>query len=171
MQRLRQLVKNVPDFPQPGIQFKDITPLLADPEGLRLTIDSLADRYRDQNITQFVGIESRGFVFAAPLAYACGTGLTLVRKPGKLPRATLETRYTLEYGEDALQVHAGDLGAQDRVVIVDDLLATGGTARAAVDLCGRTGCEVVELAVVIELAFLDGRARLEPTPVHALITY
>ncbi len=171
MQKLEALIRNVPDFPKPGIQFKDITPLLADPEGLKLTTDTLASRYKDRGITKFVGIESRGFIFAAPVAYALGCGVALIRKPGKLPCATYDVSYALEYGEDTLELHKTDLGAHDRVVIVDDLLATGGTAKAALQLCHKAGAEVVEVAVLIELLALNGRKRLEPSPVHALISY
>lgn len=171
MEFVESLIVTVPDFPKPGIQFKDITPILANAQALNITIGKFVERYQGQGITKFVGIESRGFIFAAPIAQSLSAGLVLARKPGKLPRETHEVRYALEYGEDSLQIHRDDLSADDKVVIIDDLLATGGTAKATVDLCHRTGCTVAEVAVVIELAELDGRARLHPTPVSSLLSY
>jgi adenine phosphoribosyltransferase len=164
------LIRNVPDFPKPGIQFKDITPLLGNGPALRQVVDTMADRYRGK-IDAIVGIESRGFIFGAPIAYALGVGLCIVRKPGKLPHDKHTVSYELEYGTDSLEIHTDGLPKGARVAILDDLLATGGTARAAVRLAETCGATVVECGFLIELAFLGGRASLVPTPVHALISY
>ncbi len=162
---------DVPDFPKPGIVFKDITPALADPEGLREMIDLLAARWRDAGVTQVVGVESRGFIFAAGLAYALGAGMGIIRKPGKLPRPTLSVTYDLEYGSDTIHIHADALTAQDRVLVLDDVLATGGTAAAAAKLVAQTGATLVGLGFVLELGFLHGRERLPAgIPVDALQT-
>ena len=134
-------------------------------------IEAFRERYADQNISHFAGVESRGFIFAAALAHAMGKGFVVIRKPGKLPRETFSESYSLEYGEDQLEIHQDAVNKNDRVVIVDDLIATGGTAAAAVKLVGQCGAEVVEFAVVIELKALEGRAKLEAVPVHALIDY
>ena len=171
MQKAKELIRAVPDFPKPGILFRDITPVLESAEGFREVVDALKARYEDGNVTHFAGIESRGFIFAAALAHAMDKGFVVIRKPGKLPRDTYSESYALEYGEDQLEIHQDSVGAGDRVVIVDDLIATGGTAAAAAKLVGQCGAEVVELAVVIELTALDGRSRLGSVPVHALIDY
>ena len=165
------LIRAVPDFPKPGILFRDITPVLESPEGFREVIEALRERYEGKNVTHFAGIESRGFIFAAALAHAMGKGFVVIRKPGKLPRETFSESYALEYGEDQLEIHRDSVSKNDHVVIVDDLIATGGTAAAAVNLVRQCGAEVVELAVVIELKALEGRAKLEAVPVHALIDY
>ncbi len=170
MQRVRELIRAVPDFPKPGILFRDITPVLKDAAAFARIIAVLRERYAGK-VTHVAGIESRGFIFAAPLAHALGAGLVVIRKPGKLPVATYRAAYALEYGEDVLEIHQDALAKGDRVVILDDLIATGGTARAAYDLCTRCGAEVVELCFVVELAALAGRQKLVPLPVHALITY
>jgi adenine phosphoribosyltransferase len=170
-QRLRAVIRAVPDFPQPGILFRDITPLLGDAATLRLSIDLLAAAWRDEGIDYIVGIESRGFLFGMPLAYALGIGFVPVRKAGKLPHQTIGAEYTLEYGANTMEVHADAVQPGQRVVIVDDLLATGGTADATVTLLRQLGAEVVGLAFVIELAALNGRARLGDIPTQALITY
>lgn len=167
---LKALVRDVPDFPKPGIVFKDITPVLADGTALRWVVDRFAERYRGR-VDAVVGIESRGFVVGAPVAYALGVGLALVRKRGKLPYQRHSVNYELEYGSDVLEMHVDALGPRQRVVVVDDLLATGGTARAAVDLVAKLGARVVECGFIIELAFLEGRRRLEPVPIHALASY
>jgi adenine phosphoribosyltransferase len=167
---IESLIRNVPDFPKPGIQFKDITPLLADGPGLRHVVDAMSARYRDR-VDTVVGIESRGFLLGAPVAYALGVGLCIVRKPGKLPADTHAVSYALEYGNDSLEIHRDALAPGARVVILDDLLATGGTAGAAVSLVEACGASVVECGFLIELAFLGGRARLAPSPVHALLRY
>lgn len=153
-------VRDVPDFPEPGIVFKDITPLLGDGPAFRVAIDALAEPYRAEQIDLVVGIEARGFLFAAPLAYALGAGCVPFRKPGKLPWETVEHTYDLEYGTDTLAAHVDAIGEGTRVLIVDDVLATGGTASAAVELVGRLGGELVGCAVLMELAFLSGREKL-----------
>ena len=168
---LNALIADVPDFPKPGIVFKDITPLLQDGPAFMALCQHFADRYRDQGVTQIVGIESRGFIFGAAVAALLGVGLTLVRKPGKLPRATLSRSYELEYGTDELHIHADALGDNDRVVILDDVLATGGTAAAVVELVASTGAEVIEAAFLMELGFLDGRAKLPEGSVYSVLTY
>ena len=171
MKEIADLIADVPDFPKPGIVFKDITTLLEDPKGLALVVDAFKQRYQDQGITHFAGIKSRGFIFASALAHAMGLGMVLIRKPGKLPRATHSASYALEYGEDTVQIHQDAVGEGDKVVIVDDLIATGGTARAAADLVLRCGAEVHEIAAVIELTFLPGREKLGDIPAHALVAY
>ena len=167
---LKNIVRDIPDFPKPGIVFKDITPVLADGAALRWVVDQLANRYRGR-IDAVVGIESRGFVVGAPVAYALGCGLALVRKEGKLPYDRHSVGYELEYGTDVLEMHVDALAPGRRVVVLDDLLATGGTAKAAVDLVSKLGATVVECAFVIELTFLGGAAKLAPTPTFSLTSY
>lgn len=169
--RLQARILDVPDFPKPGIVFKDITPVLADGPLFAQLTQHLAARLADQGITQVVGIESRGFLFGAPLANALGVGLTLIRKPGKLPRPTRNVTYALEYGTDTLTMHADALTAADRVVLVDDVLATGGTAAAAAQLVETTGATLVETVVLMELTFLSGRAPLGDRPVYSVLQY
>jgi adenine phosphoribosyltransferase len=164
-------VRDVPDFPKPGIVFKDITPLLSDGKAMRALIDHFTKRYQSKGITQVVGIESRGFILGAPLAYALGVGLTLVRKPGKLPYKTIREEYALEYGKDSLEIHVDALSKSDRVVIIDDVLATGGTAAAVTKLVSRLEAEICEMAFLIELGFLKGADRLRPVQHHSLIQY
>ena len=171
MDYAKSTIADVPDFPKPGIVFKDITPMLSDARAFSEVLDTLAERYRDKGITHFAGIESRGFIFAAPLAKLLGAGLILIRKPGKLPRATYSESYALEYGTDTLEIHRDAAGQGDRIVILDDLIATGGTAAAAVALVEQTGATVEEVSAVIELTFLNGRAKLGETSCHALIEY
>jgi adenine phosphoribosyltransferase len=166
----KHLIRDIPDFPKPGIIFKDITPVLADAKALASIVDRLAERYRGR-IDAVVGIESRGFIVGAPLAYALGVGLTLVRKPGKLPYDRHTVTYELEYGSDALEIHTDALAPAARVLVADDLLATGGTALAAVELARRAGAEVVECAFIIELAFLAGAQRLAPVPSYSLWSF
>jgi len=168
--RLLAALRDIVDFPKPGIVFKDITPLLGNGETFSLAIETLARRYRDRDIARVVAIESRGFLFGAPLAHALGCGLALVRKPGKLPAAAYSESYDLEYGSDTLEIHTDALGKGDRVVIVDDLIATGGTLAATVKLVERLQAEVVEIAALVELGFLGGRQRLQGYSVHSLIT-
>ena len=170
MTDLKRFIRDIPDFPKPGIVFKDITPLLADAAAFRSTIDQLVEPYRGR-IDMVLGIESRGFVIGAAAAYALGTGLALVRKPGKLPHQTYAARYELEYGSDALEIHHDALGDHHRVLVIDDLLATGGTASAAVQLVRHCGGQVVACAFVIELAFLNGRQRLDGHAISSLIRY
>ena len=171
MDALKQLIRDVPDFPKPGILFKDITTLLRDADGLRGAVDCLIEPYRDTPLDQVVGIESRGFILGAAIADRLGTGFVPVRKPGKLPAATVSASYALEYGTDTLEMHRDALGGGHRVLIVDDLLATGGTARAAVNLVRECGAEVVGLAFLIELAALNGRAQLPDERLFAVIQY
>jgi adenine phosphoribosyltransferase len=167
---LKSFIRDVPDFPKKGIVFKDITPLLLDAAAFRETVERIAAPFLNR-VDVVLGIESRGFIIGAAVAYHLGTGLALVRKPGKLPAATFETRYELEYGTDRLQIHQDGFRRGSRVLIVDDLLATGGTAAATVDLVRRLGGEVVACAFVIELEFLAGRKRLEGTEAFSLIRY
>ncbi|WP_417655988.1 adenine phosphoribosyltransferase [Pseudidiomarina aestuarii] len=157
---IEHLIRVVPDYPKPGILFRDITPLLADADGFREVIDRLAERYHDQQLTHVVGIEARGFIFATALAYKLGVGFVPLRKPGKLPSATYRHTYQLEYGEDTLEIHQDALSANDRVVIIDDLLATGGTVLAAVDLIAQTQATLVECAFLVQLDDLPGAQRL-----------
>jgi len=168
--RLRELVREVPDFPKPGIVFKDITPILADHGAFHEAIALLCEPFRSERIDAVLGIESRGFMFGAPVALGLGAAFVPVRKPGKLPRATDRAEYALEYGTDALELHQDALSRGARVLIVDDVIATGGTAQAAVSLAQHQGAEVVGLAFLIELAFLGGLARLG-LPGHALLRY
>jgi adenine phosphoribosyltransferase len=164
-------IRTIPDFPEPGILFRDITPLLGDAATLRATIDALAEPFRDARIDQVVGIESRGFLFGMPVAYLLGSGFVPVRKRGKLPHTTVTEEYALEYGTNAVEIHQDAMRPGQRVLIVDDLLATGGTAAAAVALVRRLGAEVVALSFVIELVDLRGRARLENDRVFSLIGF
>lgn len=168
---LAGLVRNVPDFPLPGIQFKDITTLISNGPAFAEVIRTMVERYRDVGIDAVAGVESRGFIFSAPIALALGVGLIPVRKPGKLPAETFQVEYALEYGTNRLEIHRDAVSAGARVLIVDDLLATGGTIGAACKLIEQAGGSVVELAFVIELAFLGGRERLAPYPVYSLIQY
>ena len=167
---LREHIRDIPDFPKPGIIFKDITPLLAHGPALAWTVDHFAERYRGA-VDIVLGIESRGFIVGSAVAYALGVGLALVRKPGKLPAETFSAEYELEYGRDVLEIHRDAFGHPSRVLILDDLLATGGTASAAIRLVERLRGEVVECAFIIELAFLEGRKRLKPCPAYSLIQY
>ncbi|MFF8728635.1 adenine phosphoribosyltransferase [Streptomyces sp. NPDC015171] len=166
-------IRDVSDYPEPGVMFKDITPLLADPAAFTALTDALAEIASDTGATKIVGLEARGFILGAPVAVRAGLGFIPVRKAGKLPGATLRQAYDLEYGSAEIEVHAEDLVAADRVLIVDDVLATGGTAEAAIQLIQRAGAEVSGVAVLMELGFLGGRARLEPAldgaPLQALL--
>jgi len=168
---LRRAIRDVPDFPKPGIIFKDITPLLADPQLFRRATDALAAPFRDDAITHVVAIESRGFILGGPVAQALGAGFIPVRKPGKLPSRTQRVDYALEYGTDALELHADALDGDSRVLIVDDVLATGGTARATVQLVESCDSRVVGCAFLIELGFLGGIAALAGHRVHRVIGY
>lgn len=171
MDDLKQMIRHVPDFPKPGILFYDITTLLQDPKGFKLAIDRLTTPFQGDNIDIVVGIESRGFILGAAVADRLGAGFCLVRKPGKLPSKTLKETYALEYGTDTLEIHADGVRSQQRVLIVDDLLATGGTAKAAADLVTRTGGHVRGLAFLIELGALNGRSRLGGFDVFAVLKY
>ena len=164
-------IRDVPDWPEPGVVFKDLTPLLAHPVAFAATIDALAEPFRDRGVTKVVGIEARGFLVGAPVALQLGAGFVPARKPGKLPGPTASEQYVLEYGTDCLEIHADSVAVGDRVLIVDDVIATGGTAAAAVRLVEGLGGTVVGLAVVIELAFLDGRSVLDGHELVSLLTY
>ncbi len=166
----KKLIRDVSDFPKAGIVFRDITPLISSPRGLAAMIDGLAKPYLGK-VDSVLGIESRGFIVGAPVAYRLGIGLSIARKPGKLPFATIEESYDLEYGSATLQMHRDAISPGQRVLIVDDLLATGGTAAAAVKLVRKAGGDVVGCAFAIELAALGGRARLEGENCYSLITY
>jgi len=168
---LRDRVRDVPNFPSPGIVFKDLMPLIADPEYFRESIRQLAEWAGPREPDLVLGAEARGFIFGAALAYELDAGFIAARKPGKLPRETVEATYQLEYGTDSLQVHRDSVPRGARVVIIDDVLATGGTARAKIELVEGLGGIVVGIAFVIELTFLGGRERLEGYDVHALISY
>ncbi|MER6916279.1 adenine phosphoribosyltransferase [Streptomyces sp. NPDC000594] len=172
-QLLLSRIRDVPDYPQPGVVFKDITPLLADPEAFSVLTESLAELCVRHGATKIVGLEARGFILGAPVAIRAGLGFIPVRKAGKLPGATLSQAYELEYGTAEIEVHAEDLATGDRVMIIDDVLATGGTAAAAMELIRRGGADVAGLAVLMELGFLGGRDRLAPAlagaPLEALL--
>lgn len=169
--QVRALIREIPDFPIPGILFRDITPLLKDPAGFKATIDLFVDKFRSQRIDCVIGIEARGYMFGAPLAYALGAGFVPVRKPGKLPGSKHTEEYALEYGTNSLEIHDDAVGAGQRVLIVDDLLATGGTVAATLRLLTKLGAQAVGVAVLIELAALGGRARLPGVELTAFITY
>ncbi|MDQ3034801.1 MAG: adenine phosphoribosyltransferase [Myxococcota bacterium] len=171
LELVRSRIRDVADFPKPGILFKDITPLLSDPLAFRASIDLLAEQVRPLAPEVIVGIESRGFLFGAPLACALGLGFVPVRKPGKLPSATTRIDYDLEYGTDAVEMHTDALTSGARVLVVDDVIATGGTAIATCELVRRLGAVPVGLALLIELSFLAGAAKLAPVPVVALVRY
>ena len=171
MEHLKKLIREVPDFPKPGINFYDITTLLKDADGLKQTIDGLAAQFADERIDTIIGVESRGFIFAAPLAYQMNAGFVPVRKPKKLPAECVSVSYDLEYGQDTLEMHKDAVGEGHRVLIVDDLLATGGTAKAVVDLVEGLGGEIVGLSFVIELDFLNGRAKFDGYEVKSLLNY
>jgi len=166
---LADYIRDIPDFPQPGIMFKDITPLLASPEGLRTSIDTIGDAYADAGITKVLGAEARGFIFGAPLAYRLGAGFVPARKPGKLPWSTVKADYELEYGTDSLEMHEDAISADDVVLIVDDVLATGGTASAKGMLVKNAGATLAGYAFVIELDALAGRKKLGDAKVVTLI--
>lgn len=168
---LGRYVRSIADFPKPGILFRDITPLLADAEALRETVSRLAESYRGQAVDVVAAAEARGFIFAAPLAIELGTGFVPVRKPGKLPAKTCRLTYDLEYGSDALEIHADGITPGQRVLLVDDLLATGGTMQACCQLVEQCGAEVAGCAFVIELAGLRGAERLAPHPIYSLLRY
>ena len=171
IESIRRTIRDIPDFPKPGIVFKDITPLLADGPLFAKTIDLLAERYESQNVNTVLGIESRGFIIGAALAYRLGPGFSVVRKPGKLPYDTHAETYELEYGTDRLEIHVDGLAPRSRVVIADDLIATGGTAVATAALVSRLGGTVIECAFVIELTVLRGRQKLAPHGVYSLLQY
>lgn len=169
---LERAVRNIPDFPKPGIQFKDITPILADPQLLHGAVEVLAAPFRDQGVTKVMGIEARGFILGCLLAHQLGAGFVPVRKRGKLPHEVLTVAYELEYGTDTIEMHADALTSDDRVLIHDDVIATGGTASASYRLAEQTGAQVVGYSFLVELAFLEGRRLLAAgVPVHAALTF
>jgi adenine phosphoribosyltransferase len=168
---IREYIRDIADFPKPGILFKDITPLLAHPEAFQAALDRFEQLVSGYEIQTIAAAEARGFIFGAPLALRLGAGFVPIRKPGKLPYATIALEYQLEYGSDRLEVHSDAFGPGRRVLLVDDVLATGGTMRACRDLVQSTGAEVVACAFLIELSFLAGRAKLEPSQTISLITY
>ena len=168
---LKKLIRDIPDFPKPGIVFRDITPLLADAGGLALAVELLANPFRGKNIDLVVGAESRGFIFGTAVACCLSAGFALVRKPGKLPHRRVSKTYDLEYGTDTLEMHEDAIVRGQRVLIVDDVLATGGTMKACCDLVNHLGGELVAVAVLIELDALQGRRKVEPTPVHSVLRY
>jgi adenine phosphoribosyltransferase len=171
MDQLKRLIREVPDFPKAGINFYDITTLLKHPDGLRQTVDALASEFEGQKVDSVIGVEARGFIFAPALAYHLGAGFVPVRKPKKLPAECASISYDLEYGQDTLEIHRDAVGDGHRVIIADDLLATGGTARAVVDLVEQLGGTVVGLVFVVELEFLPGRQKLAGYDVRSLIKY
>ena len=168
---LDDYIRNIPDFPKPGIQFKDITPLLAHPAAFRAAVERLAAPFADRGVDAIAAAEARGFLFAAPMAMALGVGLVPIRKRGKLPYTTVFAEYDLEYGTDRLEMHSDALEPGRRILVVDDVLATGGTMKACCDLVRNAGAEVVACAFLIELGFLKGREKLEPYEVFSLLSY
>jgi adenine phosphoribosyltransferase len=168
---LRELIREIPDFPEPGISFKDITPLLLDPDATALVVREMAEFARPLDVDIVVGAEARGFILGGALAHELGAGFVPARKPGNLPAKTITVEYELEYGIDALEMHADALGPGHRVLVHDDLIATGGTAAATVEAVERLGAEVVGCAFLVELGFLNGRRRLAGRRIHSLITY
>ncbi len=170
-EHLKQYIRDIPDFPQPGVLYRDITPLLANPAAFNEVVNALADQYRGANIEAIVAVESRGFIFGAPLAYALGVPFVTARKFGKLPYSTINVAYELEYGQAIIEIHTDALVPGQRTLIVDDLLATGGTTAATVELVEKLGGAVVGVAFVIELKFLNGRQRLDNHDVFAMLQY
>ena len=173
MDTVKQIIRDIPDFPKEGIMFKDITPLLADAAAFGKTINTLKERYLGKQIDTIVGVEARGFIFASALAYALKVGTTMVRKPGKLPYKTFQETYSLEYGEDIIEIHQDAFQAGERIILIDDVLATGGTLAATLNLIRNNfkNVEIEEVAFLIELDFLNGREKLKGTKIHSLIHY
>jgi adenine phosphoribosyltransferase len=168
---LKTVIRDIPDFPKPGIIFKDITPLLKDPLAFRETLELLAEASRESGVTDVVGIEARGFIFGGALAARLGVGFVPIRKPRKLPSSTIRESYSLEYGSDAIEMHSDALSPGDRVVLIDDLLATGGTMKAAVRLVEKTGARVARILFVVELAFLKGREQFAGYDMRSLLIF
>lgn len=172
MDYLRSLIRDIPDFPKPGIVFKDFTPMLADPRGLALAVEMMANPYRGRGIQLVAGAESRGFIFGTAIAQALSAGFVPIRKPGKLPRRVHSVEYALEYGTDRLEIHAEDIRPGQRVLLVDDLLATGGTLAACAELLRKVGATIAGMTVLIELGFLNGRDRVRDVgQVHSVLLY
>jgi adenine phosphoribosyltransferase len=168
---IKRLIRDVRDFPKPGILFRDITPLLADPAGLAMSVELLANPFRGKHIDLVIGAESRGFIFGTAVAMCLSAGFGLVRKPGKLPHSRVSMSYDLEYGTDRLEMHADAVGKGQRVLLVDDVLATGGTMKACIDLVNQLGGDLVGVAVLIELTGLTGRKKVAPYDVHSVVKY
>lgn len=168
---LREYIHEIPDYPAPGVSFKDITPLIENGRALRAAVDALAEATGDISYTAILSAEARGFVLGTALAYSTGAGLILSRKPGKLPRGVVSATYNLEYGTNSLEIHEGSITPESRILVVDDLLATGGTARAMCELVKAGGGSIAATAFLIELSYLRGRERLAPYPVISLLTY
>jgi adenine phosphoribosyltransferase len=164
-------IRNIPDFPKPGIQFKDITPLLLSPQAFEAAVTKMAEPFKDKKITRVVGVEARGFLFAAPIALILGAGLIPIRKPGKLPYKTQRFTYDLEYGSDTIEIHEDSIKPGDSVLVVDDLLATGGTVKAACGLIGQLGGNIAGISFLIELTFLNGREKIGGYPIQSLIQF
>ncbi|MFQ6103380.1 MAG: adenine phosphoribosyltransferase [Candidatus Glassbacteria bacterium] len=171
LDKLRHAIRDVPDFPKKGIVFKDITTLLKEPDLCKEAVELLAERYRGKEVRKIVGIESRGFIFASAIAYTLGAGFIPVRKPGKLPAETLKEVYELEYGTDSVEIHRDAVSRGEKVAVIDDLLATGGTMAATLRLLDKLGAEVIGISFLIELEFLKGREKLAGYDVYSLITY
>ena len=171
MEHLKARIRHVPDFPKKGILFYDITTLLSDARGFADTIDAMAAPYMGEDIDQVVGIESRGFILGAAVANALGSGFIPIRKPGKLPSPTHQETYSLEYGTDTLEIHQDAYPSDHRILIVDDVLATGGTAKAAIDLARKSGANIIGVSFLIELDFLNGRSKLPGEPVYSVLRY
>ncbi len=171
LEKLRASVRNVPDFPKPGIVFKDITPLLADNQLFRLSIDAFLDRSRDKKADKIVGIDARGFLFGSAVAYELGIGFVPIRKQGKLPYKTVRAVYSLEYGEAEMEMHIDGIRPGERIILIDDLLATGGTSASAAKLIQKVGGELIEAQFLIELESLEGRKKLEPMPVVSFLKF
>lgn len=171
MSQLEDLVRDIPDFPEKGVVFKDITPVLGDPQAFGQLISGMSEPFLDKGITKVAGIEARGFTLATPVADRIGAGFIPLRKPGKLPFQTVKEEYELEYGIDALEVHTDAVFEGEKVLLVDDVIATGGTARAAIQLLRHVGAEVVGLSLFIELVFLGGASKIDKVPINALIRY
>lgn len=172
METLKSVIRDIPDFPKEGIIFKDITPLLSNPASFKKAIDTLKARYEDKRIDRVVGVEARGFIFASALAYALGCGVVMVRKPGKLPYKTYQKTYSLEYGEDSIEIHQDAFEKDQKIVIIDDVLATGGTLAACVELVSKNfEVDLVEIGFLIELDFLNGRQKLGNIPIYSMMHF
>jgi len=172
MESLKTIIRDIPDFPKPGILFKDITPLLADSASFKSVIDTLKERYADKKIDAVAGIEARGFVFAAAVGYALGAGVVMIRKPGKLPYKTFKQTYSLEYGDDAIEIHQDGFQPGQNIILIDDVLATGGTMAAATSLIQNNfKVNLVEVAFILELDFLNGREKLKGLPIHSMLNF
>jgi len=172
METLKSVIRDIPDFPKKGIIFKDITPLLSNPVAFKQVIDTLRDRYKNNRVDQVVGVEARGFIFASALAYALGCGVVMVRKPGKLPYKTFQKKYSLEYGEDSVEIHQDALKKGQNVIIIDDVLATGGTLAACIELINKNfEVDLLEVGFLIELDFLKGCENLGKVPIYSMMHF